>query len=213
MCKRIVSLQLALFFKELMRDPAPYAQLISSYFDEFNGAAAVMMRAGATIEYQNQNKTYKHAYSLNIAQDRLDYVAINLRQDDDIVKNNFLDLAKKILEKVSSDKELVRIGLISTLFKKSETPINSIKKSFFSSDFNDELNELSFRQNKKFSFNGIETNHIYSNDSIINIDILGEVQSGIIVRHDINTTLVEKGIPQKILINFFDANITSLFEG
>ena len=69
------------------------------------------------------------------------------------------------------------------------------------------------RQNKKSSFNGIETNHIYSNDSIINIDILGEVQSGIIVRHDINTTLVEKGIPQKILINFFDANITSLFEG
>ncbi|MCI6941715.1 hypothetical protein [Desulfovibrio piger] len=213
MSNRIISLQLALFFKELMRDPAPYGQKISSCIEDFKDMSTIALQRGATIEFQNKNKTFRHAYSLLVASERLDFVTINLKYDDEVVKEKFLDISRKILKNVLADKELVRIGLISTLFKKDVSPISSMRNKFFSSTFNEDIVELSFRQNRKSYFESIPTNHVYSNESIIDTEILNEIQSGIVIRHDINTTLIESGIQSKIITDFFEYNSTSLFEG
>lgn len=112
MDSRIISLQLALFFKELMRDPTPYGQQISSCIEDFDDMSTVTLQRGEIIEFQNRNKTFKHAYSLIVASDRLDFVTINLKQDDEVIKEKFLRISEKILQKVLNEKELVRIGLI-----------------------------------------------------------------------------------------------------
>lgn len=209
---QIISLQLALFFKELMRNPQIYGNEISSQFEEFSGMPPMVFQGGTPIQFQIPTQNTERIYSLSVASDRMDFFTIKLTEKYTKIKEDFTNLAQRLLEKVCSTKELVRIGMISTLFIKDDNPVTTIANNYFSDIISDGLIELSFRKNIRSNFENILTNHIFSKESTLNNNILGTVQSGIIIRHDINTTLIENGIQPITLKKFFDANTESLFK-
>ena len=208
MDKAVVSIQMALFFKDLIRNPEKVLQKVANNFND--------------IEFMSffvQNQIYPVASSIttkpntnmiSATPERFDFIKIFISKTD--LKSNFTNDARNILEYICDMQTISRIGLVSTLFKEVDNPIKKIKKMYFNNTITENLAELSIRKNEQTIFHDMQINNIYSDEIAKNITIFGDKKSGIITRHDINTPFIEGGIDKKILNEFYNENIDKIFK-
>ena len=207
MDKAVVSIQMALFFKDLIRNPEKVLQMVANNFNDMK-----------FMPFFVQNQIYPVPSSIaanpntnmiSATPERFDFIQTFASKTD--LKNNFTNDARNILEYICDIHTISRIGLVSILFEETKEPIKRMKKLYFNNKITEDLAELSIRKNKQTIFCDIKVNNIYSDEIVNDIAIFGEKKSGIITRHDINTFFIEGGIDKEILNKFYKENISKLF--
>ena len=209
MDKSVISIQMALFFKDLLRNPEIILQKVANHFKSMNLTPFLIQNQlypvpSSTIVTPNPNMFGANS-------ERFDFIQTFTSKMDSNLENNFTRDAQNILEYVCSEQPISRIGLVSILFEEAKEPIKKMKKMYFNDKITEDLVELSIRKNKQTIFYDIKVNNIYSDEVVKDIAIFGEKKSGIITRHDINTFFIEEGIDKEILNKFYKENISKIF--
>ena len=207
---QILVSQMALFFKDIIRNPLRYGDSIASHFEELKDLVPVS--SGTTLILNQKNHDLKRVINFMVSGERIDLIVqyIN-KEESEASKEFFIDFSKRLIEYVCKGKSFSRIGLISSLFIEYSNPIKFIKDKFLIENNDNDIYEFLIRQNKRSTYKKVGTNNIYAIEVAFNQNIYGETKTGVFVNHDINTFLVEDGLSGTYLNDFFVNNVEKLF--
>lgn len=207
---QIMVSQMALFFKDIIRNPLRYGDSIASHFKELKDV--VPASSGTVLVLNQKNNEFKCFINFMVSGERIDFIVqYTNKEENESSKKFFIDFSEKLIEYVCKGKSFSRIGLISSLFIEESNPVKFIKNKFSIKNIDDDIFEFSIRQNKHSTYKNVNTNNIYVNEAAFNQNIYGETKTGIFINHDINTFFIEDGLSYTYLNDFFVNNVEKLF--
>lgn len=186
---RIVSLQFALFFKEVVPRPdttfADFNQSLGGVFDAIPTILPIPKELPPDVPLVVQ-KSSSGSLACNISRSRIDLFAH--RVSDDVTNaamfKDFNVQVNSFQQYVTSKTDIVRFGLICRYFIKDENAIATIRAKYFKEVLGD-VSELSLRYNQKEAFQTFEINDVVE-ISAAQLLIVGQENKGILIQRDIN---------------------------
>lgn len=186
---QILTLQLALFFRDIVDRPdVEFKDLNEDLLNIFDAVPSIIPvpRGLPSDVPMITQRSENNQYICNIARSRIDLIFqrvdgektnIELLKDFNAKVNGF---AKYVLGK----QEVNRFGLIARYFHKDEKSIETIRNKYFS-NLPKNINELTVRYNESGTYNDLVINDIVEiKDAMAKLD--GVDYKGILIQRDIN---------------------------
>lgn len=196
---KVISIQIALFFKDLVSRPDYLAEQINqklgNIFDAMPICMDLPLEAPAEIPVvQRKSTTLPHL--LNISRNRSDLTLYPMQENNQlqIIESRYSDDILNYIKTTIQDHEIIRVGIVYTVFQPIDMPCDYISERYFGGNIRGE-NELSFRMNKIINVRGVNTNNVLNvSNAVANAN--GKKESGVIYIRDINT--VTEGAPKTL---------------
>ena len=186
---RIISLQFAYFFRDIVERPDLDFGSVNSdmlnIFDAMPQIIPVPRELPADVPVMLL-RAENNTYTCNISRSRIDFTVNRVdgdKSNSDILKDfnaKVSGLTKLILQK----QEIVRFGMIARYFHQDNTAIRTLRNKFFTPAV-DGSEELSLRFNKISESFGCKINDIIEINAAEAVTD-GKVEKGILVQRDIN---------------------------
>lgn len=196
---KVISIQVALFFKDLVSRPDCLAEQINqklgNIFDAMPICMDLPLEAPAEIPVV-QRKCTTLPHLLNISRNRSDLILYPMQENNQlqIIENRYSGDILNYIRTTIQDHDIIRVGIVYTVFQPIDTPCDYISAHYFGGNIKGE-NELSFRMNKIIGVKGVNTNNVFNvSNAVANAD--GKEESGVIYVRDINT--VTEGTPKTL---------------
>ena len=198
---RLISLQFAYFFNELVERPdIRFKDINAEVFNIFDAIPQIIpvplelpSDVPIIILRSNTNK-----YVCNISRARLDFI---LTRDNDVVSNeellnDFNVKLKGLNTSVLGKQDISRFGLVARYFHNNSSAISTIRNKYFQNTV-DGSSELSLRFNKATDYMGLKVNDIVEISSAeISINN-GALEKGIFIQRDINNNAIADKVIKK----------------
>ena len=188
---KIISLQFAFFFKDIVvRPDLEFSDLNSIMLNAFDGMPQIIpLPPQVPVEVPVMVlQSSKQNYVCQISRTRLDFMVNRIEEvkaNSDLLKDfnaKVLGLTKYIVER----QEVVRFGMVARYFHQDNTAVKTLRARFFTAAV-DGSEELSLRYNKKSSAYGFDVNDILE-ISAADITFEGRSEKGIFIQRDINNS-------------------------
>lgn len=196
MNSRILTLQFAFFFKDIIPRPdEEFKNLNDNMLNIFNTIPQTMpLPPGVPAEIPVQIlRSEANNYICNIARSRVD---LTVQRVDDIsnieLLKDFNVKVQALTKYLTNLQKIVRFGMVARYFHHEDDPISCIHKKYFHSEVIKGSGELAIRFNNKDEAYGFKINDVVEISSG-EMDVNGKVNMGIIVQRDINNDPI-KGI-------------------
>lgn len=189
---KVITIQIALFFKDIISRPDLLAEDINKkmggIFDAMPTCIDLPLDAPAEIPVV-QRKSTRLPHVLNVSRNRCDLILTPL------VENSYLSVVEarygnEILEYIKAamqGNEIVRTGIIYTVFQADKKPCEHISNKYFGGLIKGG-SELSFRVNKVSNVKGIDINCVLNITNAI-AETNGQEEEGILYIRDINSVV------------------------
>lgn len=191
---RVISLNFAFFFKDIVERPdQDFGNLNSEMFNIFDAMPQIMpvpKELSPDIPVMIL-RSEKNIYTCSISRTRIDFIVNRIdgeKSNAEILKDFNLEVSgmiKLILEK----QEVIRFGMVVRYFQQDNSAAKTLRNKFFTSTV-DKAEELSLRYNKKSEAYGYKINDVLE-ISATGIVIDGKVEKGIFVQRDINNHQIQ----------------------
>ncbi len=194
---KIVSLQFALFFRDIVDRPDVEFNDINmnmmNIFDAIPSIIPIPRELPAEVPIVTQ-RSDSNNYICNIARSRIDlhYQRINNDSSNIKILNDFNSKILGLISYVLKKRPVVRFGMICRYFHSTQTPIQDIRSKYFRSTIGN-VEELSLRYNNKSKFFEWEMNDIVEISAATQLTDIGNT-SGILVQRDINNNPISDRI-------------------
>ena len=193
---RILSIQIALFFKEFQSRPDKYIAKIENHFDDMFDNMPVIRpiphEAPGDIPVVILSSS-KQKVKINISKTRMDFF-IDMDEteaiSEAISKNK--QLLQKYIEFAKKELDVIRMGIIANTFIEDNNAIETLKKKYFAVKM-DNLNEISIRYNQLSKLKKMRINNLYNFESVT-AQINGKDVDGIVLNIDINNQVVNENL-------------------
>lgn len=206
---KIISLQFALFFRDVVERPdTAFSDINKNMLNIFDAIPTTL-----PIPPQLPNdvpvismRSLNNEYVCNIARSRVDI--IRQRTDDNKTNQELLkDFNSKVLgfaKYILGKQATIRFGLIARFFHHDDKPVDTIREKFLKIDVSN-VSELSIRYNRNGESHGYRINDIV--DVAAAEAVLGGVASkGIFILRDINNVpIVDKPLTTETLFNISES--------
>lgn len=193
MKSKILSLQLALFFKDMiMRPDMDFSNINSemkNIFDAIPQIIPVPQELPAEVPIIVQSSSNKE-YNCNIARTRIDFI-LNRTNDDktnEELLSNFDKHSQRLSNYVFSITSIIRFGIVARYFFYDENAVKTMQNKFFTPKVHDS-EELSLRFNKPTYTSGLKINDILEINSM-KLLLNNKPEKGILIQRDINNNVV-----------------------
>lgn len=191
---RVISLNFAFFFKDIVERPdTDFGNLNSEMFNIFDAMPQIMpvpKELSPDIPVMIL-RSEKNIYTCSISRTRIDFIVNRIdgeKSNAEILKDFNLKVSgmiKLILEK----QEVIRFGMVARYFQQDNSAAKTLRNKFFTSTVN-KAEELSLRYNKKSEAYGYKINDVLE-ISATGIVTDGKVEKGIFVQRDINNHQIQ----------------------
>lgn len=186
---QIISLQLALFFKDIVNRPdVEFKDINENMFNIFDAVPSILPlpKELPTDVPMITQRSENNQYVCNIARSRIDLIfqRIDGEKSNAEILKDFNSKVNGFAKYIDKKQDLVRFGLVARYFHEDEKAIETIKNKYFS-NLPESLRELSFRYNRNSEHLKYKINDIVEINTAT-IKIGGKEQSGILINRDIN---------------------------
>lgn len=188
---KIVSLQFALFFKEVIDRPdLEFADINTNLMNIFDAVPSVMpipRELPPDVPMVTQ-RSESNEYICNISRARIDlhFNRVSGNKSNVELLSDFNAKVNGLLSYVLKKRGVVRFGMICRYFHESDSPVEIIKRKYLK-DVVDEVEELSLRYNKKSTLLSWEINDVVEIVAA-KATVDGTEKNGIFIQRDINNT-------------------------
>ncbi|MDO6694232.1 hypothetical protein Q4574_13140 [Aliiglaciecola sp. 3_MG-2023] len=211
--EKIVKLQLALFFNNLILRPDSLMNGINSsmgnLFDAMPQILPIPADAPADIP-RVQMRSENGKYNCNISCSRVDFILNGDFTDEaswpDLTRD-FMAKVKLFSSKVFDDSKINRFGLIGNFFIPDKSSSTSMTKKYLKVDLNT-AEEINLRFNKRSSSHGFQLNNITSVNTAI-FELNGKIDKGIFIELDVNNIPTEDSVKSDNLLQLIEKQIPS----
>lgn len=185
----IVSLQFALFFKDLVERPdIDFSDInirMLNIFDAMPAITPIPKEFPAEIPVIS-HRSESNEFICAISRSRIDLhiQRVSEEKSNSEILKDFNIKVFALCEYILKKKEITRFGIIGRFFIQENTAIHTLKKRYFNTRLPD-VSELSLRYNNGSEYLGYKINDILEISSA-NIDIGGNSKFGIFIQRDIN---------------------------
>lgn len=189
---KVIKIQIALFFKDIINRPDFVAeninQRLGNMFDAMPTCMDLPLDAPAEIPIVYRKST-KLPHLLNVARNRCDLILTPMIENNSlgVIESRYNNEITEYIKAAMEGNDIVRIGIVYTVFKETEKPCDYISNKYFGGNIKGE-NELSFRVNKVSILKGIETNSVFNVSNAI-AETNGKKDEGILFIRDINNVV------------------------
>ncbi len=186
---KVVKIQVALFLKEFLNRPDLLAERINqglgNLFDAMPTCLDLPLDAPAEIPVVTRKST-KLPHTLNIARKRCDLILTPSIENENlsVIESRYSDEISEFIKATSQSAEIVRVGVVYTVFQKNAEPCNYISEKYFGGTLKGE-NELSFRVNKVTNIKGLSINNVFNVSNAV-AEVNGQEESGVLLVRDTN---------------------------
>ena len=193
---KLLSIQIALFTKEILSRPdlilTDVNSKLGSIFDAMPNILNLPPEVPAEIPLVQARST-NGLYALNVSRNRVDFM-ISPQYEEDILPSELFKKYRPQMDKycksVINITDLVRIGVIITLFHETENNIMAIYDKYLNIPYSNDCTEINLRTNRQKLIKGI----VYNNIKTVQAAELhvGDINhTGVIIQVDTNN------IPEK----------------
>lgn len=189
----IVSLQFALFFRDIIERPdlefADINSNLMNIFDSIPNIIPIPRELPNDIPIVTQ-RSESNEYVCNISRSRIDlhYNRINAEKTNVEVLADFNAKVNGLLNYLFSKRDFVRFGMICRYFHPCNLPTEVLKSKYIKESIGD-LAEISLRYNKKQSAIGWQINDIVE-ISAAKVVVNNQEKDGVYVQRDINNDVI-----------------------
>jgi len=188
---KIISLQFALFFKDVVDRPdIEFKSINDKLMNIFDGVPTIFpIPKELPNDVPNVKLTSeKNKYVCNIARSRIDLIQkrVSGEKSNSEMLKDFNAKVNGFSRYVIDKQEISRFGVIARYFFEEKEAIDKIQSRYFK-DLPDNMSELSLRYNANSKFENFKINDIIEiSSSAVSTD--NGVKEGILVHRDINNT-------------------------
>lgn len=212
MTERVINLQLALFFSNLLRRPDKLINDINEATGNlFDGVPHILdLPPDVPNEFPAVTlKSEDNMYICTISRGRLDFL-YNLQPKSDKdwadISKNFSYKSQLLLKYFEKEHNFIRFGLVGNFFIEDKNPIWQLNRKYMKNEHSD-LQELLIRYNKIKNIFGLSLNNI-THIEIANQQIIQDQgESGIIIQRDINNIPSENNLIIEDIIKIIDSTL------
>ena len=214
---KIVSLQFALFFQDIIERPdLEFSELnlnLMNIFDAIPTIVNIPKELPSDIPIVTLRSS-TNEYSCNISRSRIDLhynVTTDKKTNSEIIQD-FNSKVFGLIEYLFNKRDFIRFGLICRYFHPDSQAIQTIKNKYFKDSFG-QVAELSLRFNQKSKFNDWDLNDMVDISDALAVVYKSREEYGIFIQRDINNDVViDKTLTKKELheISKGKANLLSV---
>ncbi len=207
---KLLSIQIALFTKEILSRPdlimAEVNSKVGSIFDAMPNILNLPLEAPAEIPLVQARST-NGVYALNVSRNRIDF-SISPKFEEDIppleLFKKYRPLVDKYYKSIINTTDLIRIGVVITLFHKTENNIMAIYDKYLNIPYSNDCTEINFRMNRQKIIKGIVYNNIKTVQAA-ELHVGSTSHKGVIIQLDTNNIPEEnKEISDSIIANMLN---------
>lgn len=191
----IVSLQFALFFRDLVERPdIDFGDMNIKMLNIFDAIPSIMpipKELPPEIPVMSL-RSESGEFSCNISRNRIDFYITRIgdeKKNTEILKD-FNIKVFALCEYILKKKEVIRFGIIGRFFAQENNAIDLIRKRYFNNSFPN-VSELGIRYNNLSLFEGCTINDIVELSSA-SLAVDGKEKFGIYIQRDVNNVPLEK---------------------
>lgn len=203
---QIQSLQIALFFKELLNERPDLkfrslSEKFSYIFDNMPTQFPIPLNAPSEIPFMMLTSR-NNLNSCNISKSRIDFIT------NDLEYMNNEEFIVSYLDEITKSQDIIQFGFVSTYFDKSDMASKLIKDEFLIVK-DDTIKDISVRYNKPIEINKEIYNCHFSVSDVTQQQILSQnIEKGLLMQKDINN--VSLNLKNEVLTS---SKLKSLFKG
>ena len=193
---KLLSIQIALFTKEILSRPDLILTDVNSKLDSIFDAMPNILNLPPEVPAEIplvQARSTNGLYALNVSRNRVDFMISPQYEEDSLPSELFKKYRPqmdKYCKSVINITDLVRIGVIITLFHETENNIMAIYDKYLNIPYSNDCTEINLRTNRQKLIKGI----VYNNIKTVQAAELhvGDINhTGVIIQLDTNN------IPEK----------------
>lgn len=216
---KVLSIQMALFTGDLISRPdlmmSSINDAMGNIFDAMPNIMNLPMNAPPEIPIA-QTKSSNEKYALNVSRNRIDLLISPQYETQDgplELVRSFKSSIDKYYKSVLNLTDLVRAGMVITLFEEEENNVKRIYDKYFCMHYSLDCTEAEFKINKQKMIRGMVFNNIqFVQAGVMHME--NRVQKGVLIQFDVNNALENgKTISNEIITSIVTQSIDKIKPG
>lgn len=214
---KLLSLQMALFTKDLMGRPdlifAEINKKTGNLFDAMPNIVNLPIDAPPEIPIV-QARSLDGKYTMNLSRNRADFIVSNKYEEDGTPNEVFRDvriMLEKYYKYMLETNEIIRVGLVVTLFHPDMTNVKDIYLKYLKDEYREGCAEVTIHTNNQKLNKGIIFNNLRQ-ISAMSLNNNGSIIPGVHIQYDLNNMIDYSKVIEKDTIEYVISQMAVLLK-